>query len=83
MTEKGNMIVEFIIDYFKKNQFYPSYDEIAEGIGRAKVTVHTYMKKLEEEGVIVRKANCSSQYRLINMNYILAHERSDQSVCTG
>lgn len=29
------------------------------------------MRKLEDEGVIIRKADYSSQYRLINMGFIL------------
>lgn len=74
MTKIDETIVGFIIDYYRKNQFYPSYDEIADGIGRAKATVHVYMKKLEAEGIIVRKSDRSSRYRLINMDFIRRHE---------
>lgn len=70
MTEIDKKIVAFIIDYYKEHQFYPIYSEIAEGIHRAKSTVHIYIKKLEDEGVIVRKSDCSSQYRLLNMEFI-------------
>lgn len=71
MTKLDEIIVKFIIDYYSKTQFYPNYDEIAEGINRAKATVHTHMKKLEDEGIIMRKASCSPYYRLINMGVIL------------
>lgn len=70
MTKIGENVIRFIIEYYKENQFYPSYDEIADGIGKAKVTVHVHMKKLEDEGIIVRKSDRSSQYRLIDMDFI-------------
>ncbi len=70
MTQMEKIIISFIIGYYKESQFYPSYDEIAEGIGRAKATVHRYMRKLEDEGIIIRKADYSPQYRLINMGFI-------------
>jgi len=71
MTQMEKTIISFIVDYYRENLFYPSYDEIAEGIGRAKATVHRYMGKLEDEGIIIRKADYSPQYRLINMGFIL------------
>ena len=71
MTQADKIIISFIIDYYKENQFYPNYGEIAEGIGRTKSTVHTHMRRLEDEGIIIRKADYSSQYRLINMGLIL------------
>ena len=74
MTQTGKIIVGFIIGYYKENQFYPNYDEIAEGIGRTKSTVHTHMRRLEDEGIIIRKADYSSQYRLINMRLILKNQ---------
>ena len=73
MMKIEETIIGFIIAYYKENQFYPSYDEIADGVGRAKATVHVHMKKLEDEGIIVRKSDRSSQYRLINMDFISAH----------
>ena len=71
MTHTDKLIVSFIIDYYKENQFYPNYGEIAEGVGKSKNTVFHHMRKLEDEGVIIRKADYSSQYRLINMGFIL------------
>lgn len=70
IRKTDELIIKFIIEYYKKNLFYPNYDEIAEGIGRTKVTVHSHMRNLEEAGVIIRKYNYSSQYRLINMKFI-------------
>lgn len=74
MTKIEDTIIRFIIDYYRKNQFYPNYDEIADGIGKAKATVHAYMKELEDDGIIVRKSDRSSQYRLINMDFIRGHK---------
>lgn len=74
MTQADKIIISFIIDYYKENQFYPNYGEKAEGIGRTKSTVHTHMRRLEDEGIIIRKADYSSQYRLINMGLILKNQ---------
>lgn len=74
MNQIQEIIVKFIIAYYEAHQFYPSYEEIAEGIGRNKSTVHTHMMKMEKEGIILRKAERSPQYRLINMEFILKNE---------
>lgn len=71
MTKIDEDIVKFIVGYCKENQFYPNYDEIAKGVSRSKVTIHTHMKRLEDEGTIIRKADLSPQYRLINIGFIL------------
>lgn len=70
MTKIDAAIIRFITEYYRKNLFYPNYDEIAEGVSRTKSTVHTHMKRMENEGVIIRKEDCSPQYRLINMEFI-------------
>ncbi len=75
MSKTDEMIVRFIIDYHKKNLFYPNYDEIAEGVGIAKNTVHTHMRTLEKEGIIVRKYDRSPQYRLIDMGFIKSNNQ--------
>ena len=31
LTTIKESIINFIVDYYKKTQFYPSYDEIAKG----------------------------------------------------
>lgn len=74
MTKMDDTIIGFITEYYRKNLFYPNYDEIAKSINRTKSTVYTHMKRMEDEGVIIRKDNYSPQYRLINMNFILNAE---------
>ncbi len=70
MKEVDERIIRFIVDYYKKNQFYPNYDEIAEGVNRSKAGIYTCVKRLENEGIVIRKSECSSQYRLVNMDFI-------------
>ena len=39
MMKIEETIIGFIIAYYKENQFYPSYDEIADGVGDRKSVV--------------------------------------------
>ena len=75
MREADEIIIKFIIKYYKENRFYPSYGEIAKGVNRTKSTVHSHMKRLEDAGILIRKSDCSPHYRLINMKFILEAER--------
>ncbi len=70
ITQIEGKIIKYISEYYQKTLFYPSYDEIAEGVHRAKSTIYTHMKKLECEGIIIRKHDFSYQYRLINADFI-------------
>lgn len=79
MTKIDEDIVKFIVRYCKENQFYPNYNEIAKGVSRSKSTIHTHMRRLENEGVIIRKADFSSQYRLINIGFILRESKINLS----
>lgn len=81
MTKIEDRIIQFIMNYYRKNQFYPNYDEIALGVSRTKATIHTHMKKYEKEGIIVRKSDCSSQYRLLNMEFICSRSPVESSGC--
>ncbi len=70
ITKIEEEIIKYISEYYQKTLFYPSYDEIAKGVYRAKSIIHTHMKKLEREGIIIRKSDFSPQYRLINVDFI-------------
>lgn len=60
-------IVKYITEYYQKTKFYPNFREIAEGVNlSSNATIYSYMNRLEEKGIIIRKADRSSQYRLIN-----------------
>lgn len=45
-------IIDYIDEYYLDNSKSPSIREIADGIHRAKSTVHDYIKKMAEEGTI-------------------------------
>lgn len=70
MREERKNIIDFIIRYYKENRFYPNLTEISKGIGKAKKTTHHHMKKMEKEGIIIKKPNSRDNYRLINMDFI-------------
>lgn len=81
ITPIEQKIIDFIIEYYKETLFYPNYDEIGASIGRNKSTVHTHMKKLEDEGIIIRKQDNSPQYRLVNMQFIKGMQTAEIVEC--
>lgn len=74
ITKEDKAVIDFIIDYYSKTYFYPTYDEIAEKLYCSKSTVFRHMEKLEQEGIIVFKEG-SKQYRLINMELIIGQRK--------
>lgn len=62
--------IEVVGNIFDNLNYWEEIRVGGESIGRNKSTVHTHMKKLEDEGIIIRKQDNSPQYRLINMQYI-------------
>lgn len=71
MTIIEHEIINYILDYYSKTMFYPSYREISNSLEQSLSTIHDYMTSLEVEGIIVRKDKYSPQYRLINIDFIL------------
>ena len=71
MTIIEHKIINYILDYYSKTMFYPSYREISNSLERSLSTIHEHMTNLETIGIIVRKDDHSSQYRLINIDFIL------------
>jgi SOS-response transcriptional repressor LexA len=71
ITDTDKKILDFIIEYYSKTLFYPSFDEVMEGCSiKSKSTVHRHMSKLEREGIIIRKSEKSTQYRVRNMELL-------------
>lgn len=65
LTKRAEDILKYIINYYRHTHFYPSYTEIGEGVGLySKASVHAHIKKLENEGILIRKADQSAQYRI-------------------
>ncbi|MBR5586736.1 MAG: transcriptional repressor LexA [Clostridia bacterium] len=74
MEEK---ILEFIESFSKENGYPPSVREIGSAVGfRSPATVHSYIKKLEEEGKLLQD---SSKTRSITIPGITAEDRHDIS----
>lgn len=71
MTIIEHKIINYILDYYSKTMFYPSYREISNSLGRSLSTIHEHITNLERIGIIVRKYKDSPQYRLINIDFIL------------
>ena len=71
MTIIEHKIINYILDYYSKTMFYPSYREISNSLERSISTIHEHMTNLEMIGIIVRKYKDSPQYRLINIDFIL------------
>lgn len=71
MTIIEHEIIDYILDYYSKTMFYPSYREISNSLGRSLSTIHEHMTNLKRIGIIVRKYKDSHQYRLINIDFIL------------
>ena len=66
-SKKEEAIINFITEYYQRTKFYPNFREISEAVNlSSNATIYHYMKILEDKGVIIRKGDCSPQYRLIN-----------------
>lgn len=71
MTDEDSRYIHFIVEYYRKTQFYPSYEEIASGLNKGKATVFSHMTRLEDNGILIRKLPSSPIYRLANINLLL------------
>ena len=55
MTKRQAKLLEFIREYYNKNGYSPSYDEMREPMGLAsKSMVHSFITSLEKHGKIKR-----------------------------
>ncbi len=55
LNDKAKAIYEFLKEKINENGYSPSIREICKGVGvTSTATVHSYLKKLEEEGLIQR-----------------------------
>lgn len=65
LTKKQRQVLDFLINYFKENQYAPSLDEIRSRFKLASVsTSHYYIKKLQDEGYLQKTLN---QHRSIDV----------------
>jgi repressor LexA len=67
MTEKQQLVLDFIKAYMRLHGIPPSYEVIAKGLGlKAKSNIHRVIHKLKEEGLIETKPYKFHSIRLVD-----------------
>lgn len=67
MTEKRQLVLDFIRAYTKIHGVSPSYDVIAKGLGlKAKSNIHRIVQRLKDDGYIVTKPYKFHSIRLVD-----------------
>jgi SOS-response transcriptional repressor LexA len=69
-------IFNFICSYIRREQYPPTLDEIAEGVGKGKTTVLHHLRALEEADMIERKEGSSRAIRIVGAKLILITQNS-------
>lgn len=72
---KKDMIYDFIVDFVKRNGFFPTYQEIVNGIGaKSKSMVKPKLLELEKQGLIKLEENTSryslTKYQMVKVEDI-------------
>lgn len=66
LNEKTTEIYGFICDFNRANGYSPSVREIGQHVGMSSTsTVHSYLKRLEECGYIMRKKDCPRTIQIV------------------
>ena len=59
-------IYYFLCDYVNENGYAPSVREIGDNVGlKSTSSVHSHLKKLEEQGYIIRKIECPRAIKIV------------------
>jgi repressor LexA len=65
LTRRQKEVLDFIVGFLKGNEYSPSFEEIAEGMGLASIaTVHKHLTALESKGYLKRSFNQSRALEL-------------------
>jgi repressor LexA len=65
LTRRQKEVLDFIVGFLKENEFSPSFEEIADGMGLASIaTVHKHLTALETKGYLKRSFNQSRALEL-------------------
>ena len=65
LTRRQKEVLDFIVGFLKENEYSPSFEEIAEGMGLASIaTVHKHLTALEGKGYLKRSFNQSRALEL-------------------
>jgi len=60
VTRRQKEVLDFLTDFVRKNEYSPSYDEIARGLGlKSLATVHKHITNLANKGLLQRSHNRS------------------------
>jgi repressor LexA len=60
VTRRQKEVLDFLADFVKRNEYSPSYDEIARGLGlKSLATVHKHITNLANKGLLQRAHNRS------------------------
>jgi len=65
LTRRQKEVLDFIVGFLKENEYSPSFEEIAGGMGLASIaTVHKHLTALESKGYLKRSFNQSRALEL-------------------
>jgi len=65
LTKRQHEVLEFIAGFLADNEYSPSFEEIAHGLGLASIaTVHKHLTALEQKGYLIRSFNQSRALEL-------------------
>jgi repressor LexA len=65
LTRRQKEVLDFIVGFLKENEYSPSFEEIAGGMGLASIaTVHKHLTALETKGYLKRSFNQSRALEL-------------------
>ena len=65
LTKRQKEVLDFIVEFLKNQEYSPSFEEIAEGMGLASIaTVHKHLTALEAKGYLKRSFNQSRALEL-------------------
>jgi Mn-dependent DtxR family transcriptional regulator len=64
VTEKQAKCLEFILNYFLENRYYPTQREVAKEMGIQSNTAEMYLQPLEDKGYLTREPNKQRNIRL-------------------
>src|SRR5271163_597425 len=66
VTRRQKEVLDFLTDFVKKNEYSPSYDEIARGLGlKSLATVHKHITNLANKGLLQRSHNRSRSIEVL------------------
>lgn len=70
-------VYNFILQYTREYGYAPSVREIAEGLGlKSTSSVHSHLKKLQEEGKIEMRRNSPRAIKVVNYEFVKKNNRA-------